>query len=270
MTVITEPGLYDLPADVYHADPVPGGSLSATRAKLLLDEGGPAKFRHRADHGQPPKTEFDFGHAAHALVLGKGEKLAEFDFDSWRSKAAQAARDEARAEGKVPMLAHQMRIAEDMADVLSRHALAMETLAGKPEVSMFYERDGLWLRGQMDVMGEEHTGDYKTCVDASNYGFTKAVWKYRYYMQAAWYRRLRGELTGLWLPYRLVAQEKTAPYLLSVWEPTQDYLDLGKADMDDAINIYDACRRTGRWTGYPDEIQILTPPEWAIDHEIEI
>ena len=60
---ITEPGVhYDMDADTYHADPVPSGSLSVTRAKTLLTEAGPAKFRHRADHGQPPKAEFDMGH----------------------------------------------------------------------------------------------------------------------------------------------------------------------------------------------------------------
>lgn len=33
---ITEPGVYDLPAEVYHADPVEGGSLSSTGARKLL------------------------------------------------------------------------------------------------------------------------------------------------------------------------------------------------------------------------------------------
>jgi len=34
--LITEPGVYALPADVYHADPVAGGSLSSSGAKKLL------------------------------------------------------------------------------------------------------------------------------------------------------------------------------------------------------------------------------------------
>ena len=56
-------------------------------------------------------------------------------------------------------------------------ALAIETLAGKPEVSMFYERpDGLWLRGQMDIMGADCTDDYKTTADASSFGFSRMAW----------------------------------------------------------------------------------------------
>ena len=35
--IITKPGVYDLPEDDYHADPVPDWSLSASGAKLLLE-----------------------------------------------------------------------------------------------------------------------------------------------------------------------------------------------------------------------------------------
>lgn len=268
---ITEPGLYDLTADVYHSDPVAGGSLSPTRAKVLLDEAGPAKYRYRADHGQPPKAEFDLGHAAHKLVLGKGEIIAEVEADSWRTKAAQEARDAAREAGMVPLLSHQMRQAEDMAEALSKHPLAAESLAGRPEVAMFWrDTDGLWLRGQADVIADGWTTDYKTCQSASSERFIRDVWRYRYYMQAAWYRRLRHLITGELLPYRIVAQEKDAPYLVSVWEPTADYLSLGLADMTEAVEIYRRCIRTGTWPGYPHELQPLTPPDWAMDDDIEI
>ena len=264
---ITEPGVhYDMDADTYHADPVPSGSLSVTRAKTLLTEAGPAKFRHRADHGQPHKAEYDLGHAAHALVLGKdADRLLLVDADSWRTAAAQAARADAYAQGKTPLLPAQMRQAEDMAEALASHSRAIEVLAGDTEVSMFWLHDGLWLRGRADVMSDACTGDYKTTVDASQYGVIRDTWRFRYHMQAAWYRTLRGRLTGDWLPYRLVVQEKAAPYLVSVWEVPDDYLELGRADMDDAIRIYLECTATGRWPGYPDDIQLLTPPAWAYD-----
>jgi len=34
---VTAPGVYDIPAEAYHADPVPGGSLSASGARDLLN-----------------------------------------------------------------------------------------------------------------------------------------------------------------------------------------------------------------------------------------
>ena len=268
---ITEPGLYDMATADYFGDPVPSGSLSVTRAKTLLSEAGPAKFRHREQHPEHRAT-FDLGTAAHCLVLSKGaERLVLVDADSWRTKAAQTARAEAYAEGKTPLLAADMRKAEDMAEALDRHPLAVATLDGKPEVSMFYERpDGLWLRGQMDIMGADCTADYKSTADASSFGFSRMAWRFRYHMQAAWYRRLRAWLTGEWLPFRLVAQESAAPYLVSVWELDDLAIRQGESDMDEAIRIYQQCMESGQWPGYPDEIQTLSPPDWALDDEIEI
>lgn len=270
---MAEPGLhYDMPAATYHADPTPGGaSLSTTRAKTLLLEAGPAKYRHLARNPET-KKEYDEGNAAHAFALGKdADRLVLIDVDSWRTKAAQEARDTAHADGKTPLLPHQMKKAQDMATELANHRHAMESLAGATEVSMFHQLDcGLWIRGRMDVMAEEFTTDYKTCADASSYGFIKQSWNLRYYMQAAWYRRMRGWLTGDWLPYRIVAQESVAPYLVSVWELDEQYLEQGVQDMDEAINIYRACMKSGKWPGYPTEIQPLTPPEWTITDDIEV
>lgn len=268
---ITEPGLYDLPAAVYHADPVPGGSLSQSRAKTLLREAGPAIFKHR-EATPERKAEWDLGTVAHALALGKGaERLVVVDADSWRTKAAQEARTAAYAAGLTPLLPADMRKAEDMAEALSRHKLAIDALTGRPEVSAFWRLDdGLWLRGQMDVLAADCTADYKTTADASSYGFARSAWKYRYHMQGAWYRRLRGWLTGEWPPFRLVAQESTAPYLVSVWELDDLAIQQGESDMDEAIAIYQQCKQSGEWPGYPDEIQTMSPPDWALDDEIEI
>jgi hypothetical protein len=45
---ITKPGIYPgVPDEVYHADPVEGGSLSSTGARKILD--CPAKFKWERD-----------------------------------------------------------------------------------------------------------------------------------------------------------------------------------------------------------------------------
>ena len=267
---ITTPGLYDLTPEQYHRDPVPGGSLSQSRAKTLLREAGPARFRHYEAIPET-KPEWDMGTVAHAIVLGKGsERLRLIDAKDYKTKAAQDARRDAYAKGMTPVLPHQMRQSEDMAEALSRHTLAVETLSGRHEVAAFHKRDdGLWLRSQFDAMNPECVGDYKTAADASSW-FARSAWKYRYHMQGAWYRRMLAWLTGEWRPYRLVAQEVTAPYLVSVWELDDLAIRQGESDMDEAIAIYQHCMRSGQWPGYPDEIQTLSPPDWALDDEIEI
>lgn len=266
---ITEPGFYNLAAADYHADPIEGGSLSQSRAKVLLDEAGPARFK--ANHREQ-KTAWNIGTAAHAYVLGEGlERIVLIDAENYYSKVAKAARDDAYANGMTPIITPEHEQAMAMADALKAHPLAVETLTGQHEVSAFIQRDSLWLRGMLDTYAPgSHIADYKTTFDASSRGVTSSVWKYRYHMQAAWYRSLVKEIAGESLPVRFIFQEKKRPYLVSVWEATDDYLELGRADMDDAIAIYLRCQLSGEWPGYPSEIQQLTPPDWAFDDDIEI
>lgn len=269
MTVITKPGFYNLAAADYHADPIEGGSLSQSRAKVLLDEAGPAKFH--ANHREQ-KTAWNIGTAAHAYVLGEGvERIVLINAENYYSKAAKAARDDAYAKGMTPIITPEHEQAMAMADALKAHPLAVETLTGLHERSAFIKRGPLWLRGMLDTYSPgSHIADYKTTFDASSRGVISSVWKYRYHMQAAWYRALVKDLTGESLPVRFVFQEKKPPYLVSVWEATDDYIELGQADMEDAIQLYVRCRQSGIWPGYPAEIQQLTPPDWAFDDDIEI
>src|SRR5258708_26204894 len=44
-TLFRSAGVYGIPADAYHADPIEGGSLSSSGARRLLPPGCPALFR---------------------------------------------------------------------------------------------------------------------------------------------------------------------------------------------------------------------------------
>ena len=87
--IIDQPGIYDIPEDQYHRDPVPGGSLSASGAKKLLADGGPARYRHQLDEPEAPSEDMEFGTAAHKLVLGVGAPLVEVKADNWRGNDAK-------------------------------------------------------------------------------------------------------------------------------------------------------------------------------------
>ena len=55
-----------------------------------------------------------------------------------------------------------------------------------------------------------------------------------------------------------------------MWELDDLAIRQGESDMDEAIAIYQHCMESGQWPGYPNEIQTLSPPDWALDDEIEI
>ena len=82
---------HDMPDAVYHADPIPGGSLSSTFARLLTQH-VPAKARERFT-GRKPTKAMNLGKAAHRQALGTGPTLIVWQFDG-RTKDGKAERAE--------------------------------------------------------------------------------------------------------------------------------------------------------------------------------
>ena len=242
------PGFYDgVEEHLYHADPV---SLSVSGAKTLLRS--PARYRWQQEH-RVHRDAFDFGSAAHALVLGVGAPIYTVDADSWRTKAAQEERDAARARGETPLLTADWLTVRDMADALSGHTLAMRLLnEGRPEVSAYAidEPTGVTRRCRFDWLGPSVLTDYKTAASsdpidlAGRYG---AIRRYRYDMQAAWYLDLARDLGHPAAAFAFIVQEKTAPYPVTVAYVDEDDLEDARADNRRALDTFRRCVDTDEW-----------------------
>jgi hypothetical protein len=271
---VTEPGVYELTEAEYHADPVPGGSLSASGAKLLLPPSCPALYRYRRDHPLI-KAEFDFGTAAHKLVLGAGQPICRLSYDDWRTKAAQAARDEARAQGYVPVLEPDWQRVEAMAAAIRAHPVAgqlFDPARGTAEQSLFWQDPdyGIWRRARPDwilnprsIGGRFVIADYKTTTDASPAAIRKTIANLNYHMQAAWYTDALEQFYDLGPAFLFVFQEKTPPYLITIAELDDDATRAGRARNRDACEIWRDCTQAGVWPGYTDDIELITLPPWA-------
>lgn len=269
------PGVYDIPEADYFAAT---DALSCSGAKLLLPPGCPALFRYRQDHPER-KRAWDFGTAAHRLVLGQGADFIVIDADSYRTKAAQKARDEAQAAGAAPVLTHEHAQILAMAEAIRRHPLAGPLLAegiGEPEQSLFWvdHETGVprrcradWLPGP-DYWGRYIVTDYKTCVSASPAAITKTIANYGYYQQDAWY--LDG-VRALGLDddpaFVFIFQEKTPPYLVNVADIGPEDRQTGRARNRQAIERFRDCTESGLWPGYEadtdDGITHISLPPWA-------
>ena len=98
--------------------------------------------------------------------------------------------------------------------------------------------------------------DLKTCEDASESGFLRAVLNYKYHVQAAHYIRLghfnRGDIQG----FRLIAIEKES-YQGAVYEVRGEVLDLGNKLLEQAYSTYDRCVAENRWPGYSQGVTVL-------------
>ncbi len=273
--VVTEPGIYDLTAERYHADPVPEGSLSSSGVKKLLPPSCPAIYRWERDHGQPHKKTFDFGHAAHQKVLGVGPEIVVVKYDDWRTSDAQAQKALAYAEGKIPLLAKDHQVVLEMAAALRAHPLASKLLApgtGTAEQAMFWvdEHAGVWRRSMIDWLrnlgpGRPMIVDYKGLAKVDDASLSKTLVDYGYAGQAPFY--LDGAIQlGLVdgdSAFVFVAQQKTPPYLINVWQPDERAIEYGRRINRRAIDIFAECQATGVWPDYGTEIGAIPLPAWV-------
>jgi len=261
-------GLYGTVSDVtYHAD---RGSLSFSGAKRLLPPSCPAKFREYRDNPPKPKKEYDFGHLVHRLRLGKGADLVEIDAPDYKKKVAQDARDKAYADGKTPVLPHQMLAAERMVKVCDAHTYAGPLFhRGYAEVSLYHnDPAGVRLRGRPDwlTLVDERLWcvDFKTSTTANPSELVRKFWQFGYYMQAAWYLDLLIALEISDQPaFIFIVQEKEPPYLVTPVEYDAEAIAEGRRQNRLAINLYNHCRLVDEWPGYTEGIVPLRLPPWA-------
>lgn len=274
MTEITEAGVYDMPADEYHADPVPCGSLSSSGARRLLPPSCPALFRYEQDNAPPAKKTFDFGHAAHMLVLGAGPEIERIDAADWRTDKAKAKRDEAYEHGAVPLLTADYAHVQGMADALLRDDLARVLLNpdhGRAEQAIFWQDadTDIWRRALIDWLptvsyGPPTVVDYKTGVSADPAAIRKSVHRYGYHQQAPWYLEA---VESIGYPddtaFKFIFQEKTPPYVITVVELDGAAMRIGHARNRRAIEIYRDCAAAGVWPGHSTDIETISLPAWA-------
>lgn len=274
---ITAPGLYQIPADAYHADPCPEPSASASILTTLYARTPAHAYtdhpRLNPNWKPDDDAKFDRGSAAHDLLLRGLDAMHEVDARDWRTKEAKQQRDEARAAGLIPLLS------KDVADVRAMVEAARVQIAAIPEAASFLsadarselvaigQRDGLWRRAMIDRIDPEGgIFDYKTTS-----GSAKAhIWARNYLfggdhdIQPVWHAACATDATGEPPPFfRFLVQEVRAPYCLSLVEITP----WGLAKADEKVEIawrqWSACMRSGVWTGYPNRVCWVDPPGYT-------
>lgn len=264
--LITEPGIYDVAEDTYHAArnlaPELGHSLSSTGAKTILRS--PALFDYQRRH-PVQKDVFDVGSVAHALILRSGT-FTVIDCYDWKLKANQTAKAAARARGEVVVHRGDLLAASKMARAVRRHALASAILSqGQPEQSLYWtdEATGVTCRGRTDWLRDNAIVDVKTTNDASPTGFAKACANFGYDQQADWYSTGVEAITGRRLPFLFIAVEKEPPHLVAVYQLDDDALDRGARRNRQALELFAECESAGEWPGYSTDIEVLSLPRWA-------
>lgn len=267
--------IQNLPEEDYHSRT----ELSSTGARQLLES--PARFRYNQDHLQPHKAAFDLGTAVHSKVLGVGSDVMVLDFDSYRTKDAQTARDEAYAAGLVPMLAKDMHGVDDMTEAVLAHPSArlLFEQPGSAEASVFATDPGTGVdvRARFDYL-PDFTAENPICVDLKTTGktadadsFMKTVSNFGYHIQQAHYLHAYATATGDWSArMKFVVVETGPPYLVAVHELAHEFAEIGDAQAKRARELFAQCTATNEWPGYPTDTDPIQPPMWMIYQDMDI
>lgn len=273
--------LVHMTADEYHADPVEGGSLSSSIAHLLVSRSPRhAWLAHPKLGGKPKKATktMDRGSLMHRLVLGQGAEIVAVDAEDWRTRAAQQARDEARAAGKIPALLADVEGATEDADEIRRQLAQFGiTLDGESEmVALWTEEadDGTEVncRAMIDHLLPPVIYDLKSCRSAHPIAMQRHIIGYGYHIQAHAYQRALAAVD------RSLTGRTDFVFLFTELEPAVTVqparLDgsmrvLGERQWRRAINLWAACRASGTWPGYADGIVNVEAPPWALHQDLD-
>lgn len=279
--MITETGIYAMPAAEYHADPCPGPSLSSSIARILIQD-SPRHAKNAHSRLNPNWVEpdsqrhLDLGSLCHALMLegedrahvitatrfeGKGKERHDTGepVTDYMTDAAQVERDEARAQGLYPVLAHEMPEIHAMMRACREQLLESDCpdafTNGKPEQTLIWQEfNGAWCRARCDwIMSERpEIQDYKTGAASMHpTQFAKRIVPNGMDIQEAFYRRGFKAVFGVDPVFRFVAQENFAPFALSLNSLTPSLEAYGEDRVQYAIDTFGKCLQSGKWPGYP-------------------
>lgn len=264
----------DMPFDQYLADPCPEPSLTSSLVRRLLST-APRRVWHETKRLNPdaPSNDreiFDIGTVAHALFTGEGNEVEVIEAADWRTKAAQEARDAARADGKTPIL----RKHKDAVDVMAAEAHAQ--FGANPDIgpllkdalreaTITWTELGVMHRARPDFYHVEANAiiHYKTTgveigpASAAKYA-AGAGWD----MIAAHYEAAGVAAAGSPPRQFFAVQETAAPHLCLVTELDATFLAEARARRKRAIEIWAKCLRTGNWPGNINRTIKLECPEW--------
>ena len=274
---IDQPGIYTIPAAEYHADCCPAPSLSASIARTLLAQSPLHAWtehpRLNPAYQAEESERFDLGNAAHAYILEGREGFAVIDADDWRTKAAQVARQAARAEGRTPLLASQWAEVQTMAAAVRRQLDAFEDRprplsAGTPEQTLVWQDEGgVWCRARLDWLHEDHrtVDDLKsTAASANPEAWSRTMYGAGADVQAAFYLRGLTTVTGRDAAFRFVVVENFEPYALSVLTLAPEALALAERKVAVAIRDWRECLERNTWPAYPPVTCWIEAPPWEL------
>jgi len=257
----------DMPASTYHAIE----AMSASGAKKMLQS--PKHYRLMRDEPGTPSPAMQFGTVVHCGILEPLHMNARVavapDCDK-RTKAGKETWSEflANAGNRIVLTAAELTRAQRCIDAVREHPAAQQLLAGAAvEVSLFWN-DGKYhvpCKARFDARNHGGVIDVKTCSDASPEQFARDCARFLYHVQAAhYYSGAEHALNATPEFFALICVESEPPHAVACYELDMPALRAGAHLANIALARYADALAAGAWPGYPDAIQVLHLPRYAL------
>lgn len=244
-------------------------ALNYSSARNLLKS--PKHFQAALNRKFEPSREMVIGSAVHSIVLeGKQPSyiVRPADLDL-RTKEGKAWRDKHAGMEIVTQEDHDIVLKAAAAVRDSLDAQYLLKLCPHREIGIVQSYESVPLKGRLDAYGHDEAGkpivlDLKTTSSADPEDFGRKVFSLKYAAQCAWYQSLLALELGLEEPpaWFWMVVETQEPFDVVLYQPPEEALEIGRAQMKHCIDTYKTCLATGKWPGYAKGIIQLETPVW--------
>src|SRR6266446_975540 len=265
-------------AEQYHAGICPEPELSTGIIKLLINQ---TPYHAWLAHPKLNKslkrevsTEFDLGTAAHSMLLeGDTSNIVVLRPENYLAKngnvpkgytndAIRTARDNARVEGKIPVLEDDFMNVRYMVEQAKKFVSGSEIAniweSGKPELTFTRKLScGTWIKSRPDFITDDHEVivDYKTTANGANpEQFVRQIFSLSYDVQAALYSYMNELTFGIKPSFLFLVQSTEPPFECSLVGASESLLAVGFEKVRYAIREWRKCLDTNAWPAYPGSI----------------
>ena len=257
-----------------------GNTSAISKSRLSKMSICPRYFKWCEDNPQEPTEDLVVGSAFHKLVLeGEtfGQEFVVMPQIDRRTNNGKALYNEFMTQigTRHVITAEQYNMITGMANSISCDKYANVLLNGEREVSMYYtdELTGIECKVRPDcykVIGDKVIiTDLKSCRSAVGESFMKDIVNYSYDLQAYMYRLGVSKVLGVPIEnvsFVFVPIEKKEPYLMAMYEVTQDIFDRGEMLYRKYLGELKYCRDTNNWYGYngfSNKPTTIGLPDWV-------
>ena len=257
-----------------------GNTSAISKSRLANMSVCPRYFKWCEDNPKEPTEDLIVGSAFHKVVLEPntfGEEFVVMPSFDRRTNNGKALYNEfmGSVNGRQIITVDQYNMILGMANSISCDKYANVLLNGEREVSMYYtdELTEIECKVRPDVykvVGDKVIiTDVKSCRSAMPETFMKDIVNYSYDLQAYMYRLGVSKVLNIPIDnisFVFMAVEKKEPYLMAMYEVTQDVFDRGEMLYRKYLGELKYCRDTNNWysyNGFSNKPTTIGLPDWV-------